>query len=83
MPKAKLNKSGIWQALKKCRQENGYKARHQRHKKIYRQIFPLPKRYWIRDKIVSWRILRSIFQRGLPIGINNESIILVVNKRCE
>lgn len=45
----------IRDALKVSRQENHYQMKFKKLKRIYRSVFPLHIRYWMRDKIVSWR----------------------------
>lgn len=56
-----LSNQEVWTALLSCRKEIRLQHTFRKIKKIYRQLLPLHTRYWLRDKIISWRLLKKRF----------------------
>jgi glycosyltransferase involved in cell wall biosynthesis len=55
LAKQEISNQELWQALKISRRENYYQKKFSILKKLYRYIFPLRVRYWVRDQIIRWR----------------------------
>jgi len=55
----KIADKNLLKAMENFRRESRFQKKFSRVKRIYRRVFPLYARYWLRDRITDWRARRN------------------------